>query len=424
MTYPQNEGTFAGTFLDLKGRTRMSLTQFAIVKAVAKDKPLKLSDGEGLHLLVKPGGVKLWRFRYRFAGRENTLAFGAFPAVSLAEARAKRDEARRLVADGSDPSVKRKIDRIAAVSAARNTFGAVAAEYIENLKANGAAESTISKNRWMLEDLSAALAKRPIADIVPAEILHILKRVEKTGRRESARRLRGVMGSVFRHAIVTLRATNDPTYPLRGALLKPIVTHRAAITDERQLGALMASIDEYDGWPTLRAALQLLALTMTRPGDVRHMRRTEVNFDKAVWRIPAERMKMRRPHDVPLSEQALTILRDIWPLSYDGDLVLPSVRSVRKPLSENAMNSALRRMGYTKEEVTAHGFRSAASTILNERGFSPDVIEAALAHQDENEIRRAYNRATYWPERVKLLQAWADLLDGFKRQSVGSSRAA
>ena len=402
----------------------MSLTQFAIVKAVAKDKPLKLSDGDGLHLLVKPGGVKLWRFRYRFAGRENTLAFGAFPAVSLAEARAKRDEARKLVADGSDPSVRRKIDRIAAASAARNTFGAVAAEYIENLKANGAAESTISKNRWMLEDLAAGLAKRPIADIVPAEILHILKRVEKTGRRESARRLRGVMGSVFRHAIVTLRATNDPTYPLRGALLKPIVTHRAAITDERQLGALMASIDEYDGWPTLRAALQLLALTMTRPGDVRHMHRSEVNFDKAVWRIPAERMKMRRPHDVPLSRQALKILRDIWSLSDDGDLVLPSVRSVRKPLSENAMNSALRRMGYTKEEVTAHGFRSAASTILNERGFSPDVIEAALAHQDENEIRRAYNRATYWPERVKLLQAWADLLDGFKRLSVGSSRAA
>jgi integrase len=402
----------------------MSLTQFAIVKAVAKEKPLKLSDGDGLHLLVKPGGVKLWRFRYRFAGRENTLAFGSFPAVSLAEARAKRDEARKLVADGSDPSVKRKFDRIAAASAARNTFGAVAAEYIENLEANGAAESTISKNRWMLEDLSAALAKRPIADIVPAEILHILKRVEKTGRRESARRLRGVMGSVFRHAIVTLRATNDPTYPLRGALLKPIVTHRAAITDERQLGALMTSIDEYDGWPTLRAAMQLLALTMTRPGDVRHMRRSEVNFDKAVWRIPAERMKMRRPHDVPLSRQALTILRDIWPLSDDGDLVLPSVRSVRKPLSENAMNSALRRMGYTKEEVTAHGFRSAASTVLNERGFSPDVIEAALAHQDENEIRRAYNRATYWPERVKLMQMWANLLDEFRTLSVTDRHAA
>jgi integrase len=402
----------------------MALTQFAIVKAVAKDRPLKLSDGDGLHLLVKPGGSKLWRFRYRFVGRENMLAFGSFPSVSLAQARGKRDEARKLLADGHDPAVKRKLDKIAAVNAGQNTFGAVAAEYIANLKANGAAEATISKNRWMLEDLAASLAKRPIAEVIPAEILHLLKRIEKTGRRETARRLRGVMGSVFRHAIVTLRATNDPTYPLRGALLRPIVTHRAAITDERQLGALMASIDEYDGWPTLRAALQLLALTMARPGDVRHMRRSEVNFEKAAWRIPAERMKMRRPHDVPLSSQALAVLRDIWSLSEGGELVLPSVRSLQKPLSENAMNSALRRMGYMKDEMTAHGFRSAASTILNERGFNADVIETALAHQDENDVRRAYNRATYWPERVKLMQEWGDLVDHFKRQVNSKSRAA
>jgi integrase len=176
----------------------------------------------------------------------------------------------------------------------------------------------------------------------------------------------------------------------------------------------MSSIDEYDGWPTLRAALQLLALTMTRPGDVRGMRRSEITFDKATWRIPAERMKMRRPHEVPLSRQVVAILRDIWPLSEGGELVLPSVRSLHKPLSEGAMISALRRMGYTKDEMSAHGFRSAASTILNGRGFNPDVIEAALAHQDENEIRRAYNRAQYWPERVGMLQAWADLLDQFK----------
>ena len=180
----------------------------------------------------------------------------------------------------------------------------------------------------------------------------------------------------------------------------------------------MRSIDEYDGWPTLRAALQLVALTMTRPGDVRHMRRSEIIFPKAVWRIPAERMKMRRPHDVPLSTQALAILRDVWEFSDGGDLVLPSIRTASKPLSENAMNSALRRMGYAKDEMTAHGFRSAASTILNERGCNPDVIEAALAHQDENEIRRAYNRATYWPERVKLMQQWADLLDSFTELSA------
>lgn len=403
----------------------MSLTQFAIVHAVTKDnKPLMLSDGFGLHLLVQPNGSKLWRFRYRFGGRQNMLTFGAFPAVSLATARSKRDDARRLLADGTDPSVRRKLDKIAAATTAQNTFGAVAAEYLAHLEANGASESTMSKNRWMLQDLAAPLASRPIAEVVAAEILIVLKRIEKSGRRETARRLRGVIGSVFRHAVVTLRATTDPTFALRGALLRVNVTHRAAITDERQLGNLMCSIDEYDGWPTIQAALQLLALTMTRPGDVRLMRRSEINFEKAIWRIPAERMKMRRPHDVPLSEQALRILRDIWSLSDNGELVLPSIRSTKKTLSEGAMISALRRMGYAKEEMTPHGFRSAASTILNERGINSDVIEAALAHQDENEIRRAYNRATYWPERVKLMQAWADMLDEFRKLSVSHRRAA
>jgi integrase len=308
----------------------MSLTQLAIVNAKAIDKPLMLSDGFGLHLLVQPKGSKLWRFRYRFGGRANMLTFGAFPTVSLATARLKREDARKLLANGTDPSVKRKLDKIAAATTAQNTFGALAAEYLDHMEANGASESTLSKNRWMLVDLAEPLADRPISEIVAAEILIVLKRIEKTGRRESARRLRGVIGSVFRHAVVTQRTTTDPTFALRGALLRVNVTHRAAITDEAGLGALMCSINEYDGWPTIRAALQLLALTMTRPGDVRGMRRPEINFDKAVWRVPAERMKMRRPHDVPLSKQALSILQDIWPLSDNGDIVLPSVRSVKK----------------------------------------------------------------------------------------------
>jgi integrase len=402
----------------------MVLTQFSIVNAKAAEKPYKLADGGGLHLLVRPSGGKLWRFRYRFARRENMLALGSFPAVSLATARDRRDEAKKLIAAGTDPADKRKLDKLAVEVANRNTFGALVSEYIFKLEETGSARSTLDKNRWLLEDLAASLAKRPITAITPAEILLLLQRIEKTGRRETARRLRGTIGSVFRHAVVTLRATNDPTFALRGALLRPNVQHRAAITDERELGALMRSIDEYDGWPTLRAALQLLALTMTRPGDVRHMRRSEIIFPKAVWRIPAERMKMRRPHDVPLSTQALAILRDVWGLSDGGDLVLPSIRAASKPLSENAMNSALRRMGYAKDEMTAHGFRSAASTILNERGFNPDVIEAVLAHQDKNDVRRAYNRATYWPERVKLMQEWGDLLEEFGRQAnVGRSAA-
>jgi integrase len=402
----------------------MSLTQLAIVKAVAQDKPKRLPDGDGLHLLVQPGGRKMWRFRYRFAGRENMLSFGSFPATSLANARAKRDEARKLIEAGTDPATKKRLDKLAAVNTGRNTFGVVAAEYLEHLEARGAAETTMAKNRWMLQDLAGSLTKRPIAEISAAEVLDVLKRIEKSGRRETARKLRGAIGSVFRLAVATVRATTDPTVALRGALLRPKIEHHAAITDERRLGELMCSIDEYDGWPTIRAALQLLSLTMTRPGDIRGMRRSELDFERAVWRIPAERMKMRRPHEVPLSRQAMQILRDIWPLSDHGELVLPSIRSARKPLSENAMNSALRRMGYANEEMTSHGFRSAASTILNGRGFDPDVIEAALAHQDKNAIRRTYNRSTYWPERVKLLQTWADMLDDFKKFAGAGHRAA
>jgi integrase len=401
----------------------MALALFSIQRAAPKQKPYKLPDGNGLYLLVKPSGKKLWRFRYSFAGKENMLALGSYPEISLASARAKRDEARRLVAEGIDPAQRKKLDKLAAKAAASNTFGAVAAEYLEKLQVEGKAEATIEKNRWLLEDLASSLSRRPIADISPAEILDLLKRIEKTGRRHTARRLRGTLGTVFRYGIVTLRNANDPTFALRGALLTPVVTHRAAITDEQEFGALMRTIDDYDGWPTLRAALQFLALTMARPGDVRHMRRSEVVFPKALWRIPAERMKMRRPHDVPLSKQALSVLRGVWDMS-GGELVFSSIRSNLRPLSENAMNSALRRMGYTKDEVTAHGFRSSASTILNEQGFSPDVIEAALAHQDEDDVRRAYNRATYLPERTKLMQDWANLIDQLKKQPGKTRRVA
>jgi len=396
----------------------MSLTALAIENAKPRAKPYKIADGDGLYLLVAPSGRKLWRLRYRFAGKQNMLSLGSFPTVMLAGARSRRDSARKLLSEGIDPSQQRKLDEIARATAARNTFGELVEEHLEILQESGAAESTLSKNRWLLQDLAAPLIKRPITAITPAEILIILQRVQKSGRRETARRLRGAIGAVFRRAITTLRATNDPTFALRGALPTPKVQHRAAITDERELGALMASIDEYDGWPTVRASLQLIALTMTRPIELRLMRRSEIVWPNATWRIPAERMKMRRPHDVPLSTQALNILRDIWDLSQGDGLVLPSVRSNLRPLSENAMNSALRRMGYTKDQICPHGFRASASTILNERGFSPDVIEAALAHQDEDDVRRAYNRARYWKERTKLMQDWANLLAEFKALSA------
>lgn len=389
----------------------MRLTSIAIKNALPRDKAYKLGDGGGLYLLIQPGGSKLWRMKYYWHGKERLLSFGVFPAVGLADARAKRDEARKQLAAGTDPSFQKKLELIEAARAAANTFGLIAVEYLENLAANGAAPATLSKNRWMLEQLAAPIANRPISEITPAELLDLLKRIERTGRRESARRLRGVIGGVYRLAIVTMRANNDPTFALRGALLRPQVQHRPAITDEQKLGALWRAIDEFDGWPTIKAALRFLMLTMSRPGEVRHMRRDEVNFERSLWRIPADRMKMRRQHEVPLSRQAIAVLKDVWPISDGGELVFPSVRAGNRPLSENAFNASLRRLGYAADEVTAHGFRSSASTILNERGYNPDVIEAALAHQDPNSVRRAYNRSRYWPERVRLLQDWADLLD-------------
>lgn len=389
----------------------MSLTDLAVRRAKPREKPYKLSDSGGLHLVVQPNGSKLWRLKFRYAKKEKLLAFGPYPLVSIVEARNKREEAKKQLLNGFDPSSQRKAEKLAALTEARTTFGLIAEEYIARMEAKDAADATISKTRWLLQDLAKPLEKRPIKEITAAEILHLLQRIERTGRRETARRLRGVIGSVFRHAIVTLRADKDPTLALHGALLPPKVVGRASITDEKSFGALLSAIWEYDGWPTVTAALKFLALTCVRPGEVRLAVRSEFDLQKAVWRIPAERMKMRAPHDVPLSQQALTVLKDIWPLSENTELVFPSIRAPRKPLSENAMNAALRRMGYTKEEVTAHGFRVSASTILNSRGYDPDVIEAVLAHQENNPIRRAYNRATYWDQRVALMQEWADLLD-------------
>ena len=393
----------------------MPLTQFDLKNAKPAAKPYKMADGGGLHIVVQPNGSKHWRMKYRFLGKERLLSFGAYPLFSLAEARSKRDEAKKLLAAGVDPGVKKKLDRLAAQTSARNTFALIAEELIETHEARGSAEATKSKLRWLLLDIAAPLAQRPVAEITSAEILDLLKRVERSGRRETARRLRSRLSAVFRLAIVTLRASNDPTTALIGAITPPRVRHLAAITDEKQFGGLLRAIDGFEGWPTVKSALLFTALTCARPGEVRGARRSEIDFKKAVWRIPAERTKMRRPHDVPLSTQAIEVLQDIWTFSEHSEFVFPSIVSNKKQLSENAMNGAIRRLGFGPDEMTAHGFRSTASTILNERGVRPDVIEAMLGHQNENAVRRIYNRATYWPERVDLMQKWADMLDEFRK---------
>ncbi|QRG08724.1 tyrosine-type recombinase/integrase [Xanthobacter dioxanivorans] len=393
----------------------MPLTDLALRNAKPKDKPYKLFDGGGLHLLVNPNGSRIWRLAYRFAGKPKQLSFGPYPTVSLAEARQKREEAKKQLLGGEDPSAVRKLEKVAASVSSANTFAAVAEEFIERLRGRGIAEITLAKKRWLLADLAGpSLGHRPISEISAFEVLSVLQQIERSGRRETARRLRSSIGAVFRFAIATLRAENDPTFALRDALERPQVRHISALTDPKALGGLLRAVDEYTGWPTVRSALLFTALTFARPGEVRGARWSEIDFEKAVWSIPAERMKMRRAHMVPLSRQAVAVLNEIRPLTGSSELVFPSIRSNKKLLSENAMNSALRRMGFTQDEMTSHGFRAAASSILNEKGHSPDVIEAALGHLDSNEVRRAYNRATYWPERVVLLQVWADLLDEFR----------
>lgn len=393
----------------------MPLNYTQIEAARKRSKPYKLSDGEGLHLLVTDKGSKLWRFRYRFQSKQLMLSLGAYPEVSLASARQRRDDARKLLSQGTDPSVQRKADKVAAEIAANNTFVAAAQDYLTKLKAEGKSAATLKKNRWLLEDLASPLAKRPIADIKPYEILTILKAIEADGKRETATRLRGTIGSVFRYAIANLKAEQDPTYALRGALLQPQVQHRSAITDELQLGSLMRTVEAYKGRTAVGLALQFIALTLCRPGDARLMCKNEVNWIKAIWSIPGERMKMRRPFQVPLSRQALAVLRLVWDDACD--YVFPSQSSLMKPMSDNTFNKALRIMGYDGQMHVAHGFRTSASTIMNERHMAhPDVIEVALAHQDDDEIRRIYNRAQYIVERTKLMQDWADLLDQFKLQ--------
>ncbi|WP_338548961.1 tyrosine-type recombinase/integrase [Roseovarius phycicola] len=395
----------------------MPLTDLKIRKAKARPKPYKMSDGGGLFLLVKPGGGKLWQQKYRFLGKEGLLSHGQYPAVSLAQARKKREDAKELLAEGRDPSVQKKLDRIAAETQARTTFKLIAEEHLANMEDRRLAPTTLTKNNWLLMRLAEPLHKRPISEISSAEVLHLLQQVERSGRRETAIRLRSILSGVFRLAIVTLRAESDPTEPLKGALRPPKVVNRPAITDENAFGALLRDIEEFPGYYVTIAALKFQILTMVRPGEVRGATKHEIDRVERKWTISQDRMKMRREHVVPLSDQAFEIVVALWPEVEGVELLFPSVMSNRRQLSNNTLNSALRRMGYQKDEVTAHGFRATASTILNSRGFDPEVIEAALAHQDKNEIRRTYNRATYFDQRVELMQTWADLVDEFRSGS-------
>ena len=406
----------------------MPLNDATIRAAKPADKDRKLSDGGGLHLLVTRAGGRLWRMNYRFAGKQKTLAFGAYPAVSLADARERRDEAKRLLAAGTDPSDQARQQKAVALVNAANTFGAIADEYLDKIRRDGRADVTVGKASWVLDFARPALGNRPVAEISAAEILAVLRKVEGRGTYETAHRLRSTIGSVIRYAIATCRAENDPTIALQRALTTRTHKPRAAQTDVTGFGRLLRSIEAFTGQPSTHAALRLMALLFPRPGELRMAEWPEFDLDAAIWTIPAERTKMRREHRKPLPRQAVAILRDLHALTGNHPLVFPSVRTWRRPISENTLNAALRRLGYGKDEATAHGFRATASTLLNESGkWNPDAIEREQGRIESNEVRRAYARGLHWDERVKMMQWWADrcdrLRDGGKVVLLGTRSA-
>jgi integrase len=392
--------------------TNMPLADTTVRQARGRESPYKLGDGGGLYLLVRPDGARYWRMNYRYRGKQKTLALGTYPDIGLAEARKGREKAKALLRDGLDPSFQKKVDRITAAAGAANTFQAVADELQAKRAKEGKADATLTKDRWMLEVLTyPMIGTRPIAEIEPPELLRVLRRVEARGRFETARRLRSLCGRVFRYAIATGRANRDPAADLAGALTAPQAKHRAAILVPKKVGELLRAIEGYEGQPTTRLALKLAPLVFVRPGELRAAEWVEFELEGALWRIPAAKMKTRHAHLVPLSRQALAVLAELKPLTGEGRYLFPSVRTVQRCMSETTLLAALRRLGYGTDEMTTHGFRRIASTLLNEQGYNRDWIERQLAHGEQDEIRAAYNAAEYLSERRQMMQQWADYLD-------------
>ena len=399
------------------------LTQLKITSAKPKASPYNLSDGQGLALVIQPTGSKLWRFRYRFAGKAKTLHLGPWPGTSLADAREKCREARKSIDTGLDPVLEKKRAKVTARYANATTFKEVAQEYLEKCDREGRATVTLDKLRWLLGLAYPLIGTHPISSITPTEALAVLRKVEGTGRYESARRMRSVLSRVFRYGIATARCDRDVAADLRGALTTPKVQHHAAVTDPLEVGLLLRTIDTYTGQETTRMALRLSAHLFVRPGELRQAEWSEIDFEKAVWIMPIEKMKMRRPHKVPLSRQVLAMFEELREVSGHRQHLFPCMGSPRRPMSENCVNQALRRLGYATDEMTAHGFRAMAATLLNEMGqWNPDAIERQLAHQEASSVRRAYARGEYWDERVAMMQHWSDYLDGL-RQAADTIRA-
>lgn len=412
------------------------LTKRAIsAEPTPEGKPKKLSDGGGLFLLLnpksktQPNGSRWWRFRYRIKSDgkmvERLISVGVYPEVTLEQARDKAEQFRKTLEGGGDPSIRRQVEK----GQDGNTFKAVAEEFL-TMQAKSHAPGTIRQKRDRLERyIYPKLGSRPIGDLRAPDFLMVLRRIESQDLLETAHRTKGVCGEVMRYAVATGRAERDPTGDLRGAIASRAAKHHAGITDPKRLGELLRAIDGYEGYPWVMLALRLAPLLFVRPGELRkaEWREFDLDSEEPTWRIPAERMKMRDAHVVPLSRQAVAILRELAELRR-GDYVFPGARSKERPISDNTVNAALRRLGYTNDEATGHGFRTTASTLLNEQGFDPDAIELQLAHKPRDKVRAAYNRAQKLAERRTMMQAWADYLDGLKAGgevvAIGSRKGA
>ena len=390
----------------------MKLTAVAIRNTKPGKRAKKLFDGRGLFLLVLPNGARYWRFRYRFGGKEKLLSLGVYPEVGLAEARQSCQEERRLLREGLDPSRVRKEKRTSQLT---EPFQSLAREWHSKHSAVWTDVYAGTVMRQFERDVFPWLGSRPVKEITAPELLAVLRRVESRGAVETAHRIRGICSQVFRYAVATGRAERDPGGDLRGALQPSPKRHLAAITDPKQVGGLLRAMWSYRGTFPVCCGLKVAAYTFARPGELRAMQWSELDLENAEWRLPAERMKARRGHLVPLARQSVGILEELRPLTGGGRFVFPSMRSAQRPMSENTLAAALRRMGYSKEEMTAHGFRSIASTLLNEQGWNRDAIEQQLAHAPKDTVRAAYHRAEHLEERREMMQAYADYLDGLRK---------
>ena len=395
----------------------LTVIEIRALKPAAK--PYKVADGKGLYLLVQPSGALLWRVKFRFRGIEKKLSLGRFPDVSLLGARKQRDEAREKLAVGVDPVAERRQAELDARIAESTTFSIVADEFIDKMAREHKSAATLKKARWFRDLLDRDIGHRPVADVSAHELLAAIKKVERKGYHETAQRLRAFAGRVFRYAIATLRADRNPADVLRGALTVPQVTHHAAILEPKRIGELLRAIDGYEGRAETRLALQLAPHVFVRPGELRSAEWSELDLEKSLWRIPGEKMKMKEPHVIPLSKQAVALFTTVRERGSAGIFVFPALHTSKRPMCENTLNTALRRMGYKSDEMTSHGFRAIASTLLNESGlWHPDAIERALAHRERSAVRAAYHRGTHWSERVRMAQWWSDHLDYLRDGAV------